>query len=141
MFKKTIKLLLIMVILVPVILTPIGQRVDAAGCYPANTCSSDNIHYQKNMSVYYTKSQVKTIINRQKKLGSNSGQVITYVLAYKAPPIGLAALFANIGMNNAVKKFKTAYNKGTGVKISYTVIVYKHTNSYTGIKNTKIKYY
>ncbi|BBU40801.1 hypothetical protein APP_30930 [Aeribacillus pallidus] len=139
--KKGIKILLSLCLIVPLLFSSFGPITKAnAACYPTYMCSDNNVHSVHNVSVYYTKSEVKKIISRYNALGSNQFLIISYIIGLKSPQAGLGILMYTLGANNGIAPFKKAYSQNTGLQIKYTVTVYKGSNATTKVSNVKYYY-
>lgn len=141
-YLKAFKFLLSIGLALSVILSVNMPKADAAKCVRTHLglqCNN-NVHAVKNVSVYYTKSQVKKIVSRYNNLGSNKSLIIGYIASLRSPQIGLGTLMYQVGANNMIKPFKTAKSKGTGLQISYKVTIYKGSNALTKVSNVKYKY-
>lgn len=137
---KSLKMTLVMSLLFSSLFF-VAPRAEAA-CVQTSSglrCTND-VLYEDNVKVYYSKNQVKAVLKRHKFVGSNPGLLIGYALAMTGHPAGLSVLMYQIGSNNVIKQFEKAAAKGTGLEISYKVTVYKGSNALTKVSGTKYKY-
>lgn len=102
----------------------------ASGCTQTNygLICNDNIQKEYIQAVYFSKSEVATIVNNWNKATSTKEGVAMQFVVGLVPYASWGVLAYNLGGLDMISKFQTAKSKGTGLNWYYKVTVYKTTN-------------
>lgn len=72
----------------------------------------------QTIKTYYTKAQAKQISIKSGQV-SKIADYVSYIVGLKSPGAGFIALMTSQGVAKTATPFTKAYNKGTGLEISY----------------------
>lgn len=87
---------------------------------------------------YFTKSQVKNIVNQHKKMNNSVAKTIKYIISVH-PLIGFMVFAEDLSTSSLIKTYQKAASQNKGVRVKYDYWLGNTSHSVFKIKNKSVK--